>query len=423
MASWLFRRRLQAIPDYELLEKIDEGRTGSVYKGRSRATGEMVAIKIIKAEVARDATLLKRLKQEFRIASKLIHPNIVQALAFGHDESGTYLILEFVEGESLWQRVARDGPLDEADALCIFTQAAQGLYYAHQHGIIHRDVKPDNILLKPNGQAKLTDFGLVKNAAEDLQLTGPASVLGTPHFMAPEQYVNPKQVDLRCDIYGLAASLYLAVTGHVPFDGPTPLDTLKMQARGELIAPREFVPSLSEQLDQAIRRGMRPDPTQRYASCLAFLQDLRERKKPPQGQIASSAVRVSPASLDPGGQQGPERRAWVRFPCTQGSVVTLESSFHADAADNGETWPATVMDISVGGLALVLGRRFEPGTVLSLEWSGRDANQTSTLLLRVLYAKPQGFGHWLVGGAFLQQLTSEELQALLWTGCPSESPH
>jgi serine/threonine-protein kinase len=278
-----------------------------VYKGRRNATGEVVAIKIVKAEVAQDATLLERLKQEFRTASKLIHPNIVQALDFGHDESGTYLILEYVEGESLWHRIERDGRLEEADALSIFTQVAQGLYYAHQHGIIHRDVKPANILLKSNGQAKLTDFGLVKNAAEDLQLTGPSSVLGTPHFMAPEQYTNPKQVDFRCDMYGLAASLYLAVTGRLPFEGPSTLDTLKMQANGQLIAPRELVPGLSEQVDHAIRRGMKPDPAQRYHSCLAFLQDLRETKKPHQALITPENV-----------QRGSDRRAWVRFSCTQG---------------------------------------------------------------------------------------------------------
>jgi serine/threonine protein kinase len=413
MASWLFRRRLQAIPDCEILEKIDEGRTGAVYKGRSRATGEMVAIKMIKAEVAQDATLLQRLKQEFQTASKLIHPNIVQALAFGHDESATYLILELVEGESLWQRVKREGRLREADALCIFTQVAQGLYYAHQNGIIHRDVKPDNILLKPNGQAKLTDFGLVKNFAEDLQLTGPSSVLGTPHFMAPEQFTNPKEVDLRCDIYGLAASLYLAITGHLPFEAPTSLDTLKMQASGELVAPREFVPSLSEQVDRAIRRAMKADPAQRYPSCFAFLMDLRERKKPGREQITPTGVQVPATALARQAQKGSERRAWVRFPCTQGTSVTLESSFHPDAADNGESWPATVLDISVGGLALILGRRFEPGTVLTVEWSDKEAGQPTSLLVHVMYAKPQGFGHWLVGGAFLQQLTCEELQALL----------
>src|SRR5262249_28390768 len=140
MALGLFQRRFQ-IADYEILDKIDEGSRGAVYKARSQATGETVAVKIIKNEFAQHPTLLKRLKQEFRVASKLIHPNIVQALAFGQDESGTYLVLEYVEGESLWQRVVRDGPLEEADAIRIITQVAQGLHYAHKQGMIHRDVK------------------------------------------------------------------------------------------------------------------------------------------------------------------------------------------------------------------------------------------------------------------------------------------
>jgi hypothetical protein len=185
-----------------------------------------------------------------------------------------------------------------------------------------------------------------------------------------------------------------------------------MQANGDLIAPRQFVPTLSEQIDRAIRRAMQPDPAQRYPSCLAFLRDLTETQKPSQVQTTDAGVQVSASPLHDGGQKGSERRAWVRFPYTQGTAVTLESSLHPDAADKGECWPATVQDISAGGLALVLGRRFEPGTVLSVDWTSEDASLSRGLLLRVRYVKPQGFGHWLIGGAFLQPLACEELQAL-----------
>jgi serine/threonine protein kinase len=407
MALGLFRRRFQ-IADYEILDKIDEGSRGAVYKARSQATGEMVAVKIIKNEFAQHPTLLKRLKQEFRVASKLIHPNIVQALAFGQDESGTYLVLEYVEGESLWQRVVRDGRLEEADAIRIITQVAQGLHYAHKQGMIHRDVKPDNILLKANGQAKLTDFGLVKNAAEDLQLTGPSSVLGTPHFMAPEQYTNPKGVDARCDVYALAASLYLAVTGHLPFEADTALETLKMQANDELISPRALVPSLSEQIDRAIRRAMRPDPAKRHPSCVAFTKDLKERKR------GRAAVDTAQVQVDRGQPfKGAERRASVRFPCIMGTAITLETCFHPGADESNEDWPATVEDLSQGGLALILGRRLEPGTMLKVELTGTDPTRPHVLLVRVMNVRPHGPTHWRVGGAFPQPLSREELQGLL----------
>src|SRR5262249_35113157 len=134
------------------------------------------------------------------------------------------LVMEFVNGESLGDRVERAGPLPEAEGIKFITQVALGLQKAHAQGLIHRDVKPDNILIDQNGQAKLTDLGLVKGTEADLNLTRTGRGLGTPHFMAPEQFRNAKHADVRCDVYSLGATLYQLVTGTIPFDGCGPVD-------------------------------------------------------------------------------------------------------------------------------------------------------------------------------------------------------
>src|SRR2546423_12082350 len=208
---------LQTIGSYDILSKIAEGGMGTVYKGRHQTTGQIVAIKIVPPSAARNPTLLKRFEREFAAARALDHPHIVKAIEFDGANATPFLVMEFVDGESLGQRIERDGRLPEDEALRLITQVSRGLYRAPRQGVIHRDVKPDNILVGRDGQAKLTDLGLVKDAAEDYNLTRTGRGLGTPHFMAPEQFKNAKNVDKRCDVYSLGATLYMMVTGQTPF--------------------------------------------------------------------------------------------------------------------------------------------------------------------------------------------------------------
>jgi serine/threonine protein kinase len=217
----------------------------------------------------------KRFEQEYWTASGLDHPNIVRCVDFGQSDTGPFLVMEYVDGESLGDRLAREGGLPPAEAIRIIAQVAAALDYAHERGVIHRDVKPDNILLTPAGDARLTDFGLVKQLADDLDLTRPGQGLGTPNFIAPEQLMNAKAIDRRCDVYGLGATLYMAVTGHLPFAARTELQTLRKKAKNELILPRQLVPTLSESLERAIRRAMHPDRGQRPDSCAAFVEELK----------------------------------------------------------------------------------------------------------------------------------------------------
>ncbi len=265
---------MQSIGNYDLLDKIAEGGMGAIYKGRHRDNGSIVAIKIMPANMASNKTLLKRFEQEFRAASRLNHPNIVRALDYGDAGDTPYLVMEFIDGESLGQKLERDGRMSEVDAIRIIAQVAQGLNRAHKQNLIHRDVKPDNILVTPDGIAKLADLGLVKETETDLNLTKTGRGLGTPHFMAPEQFRNAKGADIRCDIYSLGATLYQMVTGELPFRSSGPLDAWMKKIQNDLTPPRSLVPTLSERIDWAIIRAMSADKERRPATCREFIEDL-----------------------------------------------------------------------------------------------------------------------------------------------------
>jgi serine/threonine protein kinase len=281
-----------SVGSYELLEKIAEGGMGTVYKARHQETGQLAAIKIIPAHLAKNPVLLKRFEQEYAAAKTLDHANIVRALDFGQADGCPYLVMEFVDGESLGQRLEREHHLPENDAIRVIAQVAQGLYRAHKLGLVHRDVKPDNVLLTNDGQVKLADLGLVKELDADLNLTRTGRGLGTPHFMAPEQFRNAKNADVRCDIYSLAATLYQMVTGELPFKSQGPLDAWMKKIHNELTPPRQIMPSLSERVDWAIRRGMNPDPDHRPASCREFIEDL----------TGHSTRKITPVAAESGGE-------------------------------------------------------------------------------------------------------------------------
>lgn len=263
------------VGNYDILTKIAEGGMGAVYKARSRHTGDIVAIKIIPTETARNPLTLKRFEQEFKAASLIDHPNVVKAIDYCGAAANPFLVMEFVDGESLGQRIERAGRLTEGEALRLIRQVCEGLHRAHKQGLIHRDVKPDNIMVTHDGlTAKLTDLGLVKDIEGEMNLTRTGRGLGTPHYMAPEQFRNAKSADVRCDVYSLGATLYSLVTGEVPFNKTSPLECWLKKTKNDFPDPKQINPSISDRVNWAIKRAMSADPNARPVNCREFMEDL-----------------------------------------------------------------------------------------------------------------------------------------------------
>jgi serine/threonine protein kinase len=405
MTSEVLQQEPRWIGPYEVLGCVGRGATGAVYKARHALTGSLVAVKVLAAEAADNPVSLRRFEREFRTAQGLDHPHIVRGLDFGREGTQPYLVLELVDGPSLGTHLRTHGRLDEAEALAIIEQVGQALHAAHEQGLIHRDVKPDNVILGTDGRARLTDFGLVKDVALRVTMTAHAAALGTPYFMAPEQFEDARAVDRRCDVYGLGATLYMAVTGEIPFKGRGYMDTVRRKLARELVSPRQLVPALSPRTEQAILRALNERPTQRPASCLDFLVELRGEDGGSGANVSNGLLRVKAAAAP--AWTGPERRASVRRACRRGSLCLPLGS-------EGQTpWEAEVRNISAGGLGLVLGRRVEPGTVLLVEWQQAVRGAPTTLLARVIHAQPLPTGRWRLGCQLTQGLGEDEIQALL----------
>ncbi|HJZ54459.1 MAG TPA: serine/threonine-protein kinase, partial [Gemmataceae bacterium] len=282
--------------NYDVLVKIADGGMGTVYKARSRTSGEVVAIKVIAPGPARNAVMLQRFEREFMAAKVLEHPNVVRAIEYCTTGQHPFLVMEYVDGESVGQRLERAGAIPEDEAIGLIVQVCDGLQRAHKQGLVHRDVKPDNILITRDGVAKLTDLGLVKVEAE-LNLTKTGRGLGTPHYMAPEQFRNAKGVDVRGDIYSLGATLYAMITGATPFTNASPLDCWMKKIRNEFPAPRELNRAVSERVDWAIRRAMSAEPSLRPATCREFVEDLTGQSRVV--SVAAAAVRPVPVTPAP----------------------------------------------------------------------------------------------------------------------------
>ncbi|HMF11361.1 MAG TPA: serine/threonine-protein kinase, partial [Gemmataceae bacterium] len=366
----------RSIGPYEILETIARGTVASVFKVRHRETEELAAIKAVLPPLSRNAVLLKRFEQEFRVSNALSHTNLVRALEFGHYEEAVYLVMELVDGPNLADRIERDGPLSEAEAVRVIVEAARGLHHAHKHGIVHRDVKPKNVLLGAKGQVKLADLGQLKDLELDLGLTGPGESMGTPCFMAPEQFRDAKRASVLGDVYSLGATLYTAITGETPFAGRGVTAILKKKQTNDLAPPRRLVPTLSERVERAILKAVRADPDVRPRNCLELIELLTTDKASAKAALPSSPARDKR-------KKGPavERRASVRYACDVNTACKRNASIHP-TDEYQDVWEGAVRDLSATGAGLLLPRRFEVGAVLRLELQ-TGTGKTSKVDMRI----------------------------------------
>jgi serine/threonine protein kinase len=384
---------------YELLDVVGKGAMATVYRGRHTRTGQIVAVKLLAPDVAADPVLLRRFERECKAACRLRHPHLVRGLDYGVDAGQPYVVLEFVDGLTLGQHIKRAGKLAEDHGVRLALQVAEALELAHRENLVHRDVKPDNILLTADGQAKLTDLGLLKVLDGEAGMTRSRTSLGTVAFMAPEQFGDACRVDRRSDVYGLGATLYYVLAGAVPFPARGNLTVLRKKLKNELLPPRQLVPSLGIHVDKAICRALDAVPARRPSSCAEFADLLVGRGAP-----SSSAVRSSPAA--PKLRPRPEdRRTASRYPSALNATCKL--------VGGGPAWAAEVEDLSLKGVRLQLGHRFERGAVLRVVVHGGPPEAAPRRLVRVCWVRQVASERWSLGCMFSRQLTSEELGGLL----------
>jgi serine/threonine-protein kinase len=269
---------------YRIEERLNEGGMGTVYRATHVLMEKTVAIKVLRPSLAADEKIVARFSREARAASRISHPNALSVTDFGEDENGiVFLVMEFLSGRTLKQVIREEGPLPLTRVVDITRQVGDALHAAHQQGVVHRDLKSDNIMLldtMTGDHAKVLDFGIAKiNEQEghrDVGLTAPNLVIGTPQYMSPEQACGLReQIDHRSDQFSLAAIAYVLLTGHEPFTGDNPIAVLYEVVNHDPPPPSQINPALGPEVDAVVMRGLAKESADRYPNVLAFASALR----------------------------------------------------------------------------------------------------------------------------------------------------
>ncbi|MGC2706960.1 MAG: serine/threonine-protein kinase, partial [Candidatus Acidiferrales bacterium] len=267
---------------YEILASAGHGSMGNVYKARDRETGETVALKLLKPEIASDQAMMDRFKNELLFARKITHKNVCRVYEFNRLGVVAYTSMEFVEGESLRSVLNRFGGLPQRKAVDLALQICSGLKEAHAQGIVHRDLKPENVMIDAQGNVKIMDFGIARSMEAGTRLTG--SMVGTPAYMAPEQ-VAGKPVDYRTDIYSLGLMLYEMFTGSPAFRADNPVAVALKQMREEPPLPREVEPNVPVSAERIILKCLEKEPERRFQT----VADLESALQSPVPMTSSQA--------------------------------------------------------------------------------------------------------------------------------------
>ncbi len=261
------------IPGYQIVEKLGQGAMGAVFKARQLRMERWVAIKILQPELAANVTIKQRFLQEARASARLNHPNVIVGIDAGEISGLSYFAMEYVEGKTLQQLVKERGPMDERQALEIIIQVAKALEHAEKHSLVHRDIKPDNIMVTRERVAKLLDLGLAKMRVEGDVGQAKGMAVGTPNYISPEQAMGRSDIDTRADIYSLGVTLFFVLTGRVPFEGP-PEVVMYRHIHEPPPHPKNFRPDLSESISTLMFTMMAKRPEDRPASAGQVVSDM-----------------------------------------------------------------------------------------------------------------------------------------------------
>ena len=266
---------------YEIVGKIGTGGMADVYKAMDHKLNRFVAVKVLKPEFREDTTFIKKFRSEAQAAAGLTHPNIVNVFDVGDDGGVYYIVMELIEGITLKEYISKKGKLSIKEATSIAIQVSMGLEAAHSHGIVHRDVKPQNIIISTDGKVKVTDFGIARAASSN---TISSNVMGSVHYSSPEQ-VRGGYSDEKSDIYSLGITLYEMVTGRVPFDGDTTVAIAIKHLQEEMVPPSVYTPDLPYSLEQIILKCTQKSVDRRYSRMEDVIADLKHSLIDPQGDF------------------------------------------------------------------------------------------------------------------------------------------
>lgn len=285
---------------YEIIKRLGSGGMADVYLARDTHLGRAVAIKVLYERYANDDEFVARFRQEAQSAAGLNHPHIVSIYDRGEAEGSYYIAMEYLEGKSLKDVITEKGRLTSAAAIDIAEQILQALQFAHEHHVIHRDIKPHNIIINGRGRVKVTDFGIAR-AGSSSRMTETGSIIGTAQYLSPEQ-AKGRVVEQGSDLYSLGVVLYEMLTGRVPFEGENPVAIALMHLSDEPVPPQALVPELSDNLNAVVMRALAKDPRDRYASAEEFLGDLERCRQDlpvvaPAPWIDSEKTSVIPAAV------------------------------------------------------------------------------------------------------------------------------
>jgi serine/threonine-protein kinase len=343
---------------YEILEQIGSGGMAEVFKGRDHKLNRLVAVKVLKEEFREIDGFVKKFKEEARAAAGLAHPNIVNVYDVGDENGIYYIVMELVEGITLKNYIERKGRLTIKEATSIAIQVSAGLEAAHDNQIVHRDIKPQNIIISREGKVKVTDFGIAKATTSQ---TTTSNAMGSVHYASPEQ-ARGGYVDHRSDIYSLGIVLYEMVTGRVPFDGETAVTVAVKHLQEEMVPPSTYCRELPHSLEQIIYKCTQKSPDRRYQDMEDLLADLKQSLMDPDGDFvkmvdvdANARTRTAVVDRESAGKLKASRK--VEVPDEQKKAEIKEEEDEEDEYDDDddeELSPAVERIMTIAGVALAI---------------------------------------------------------------------